>query len=88
MALGCPPRTDRDYPGRPVLPNAPTIADAGALATKLPDPSLYPLSAKQVAGKYSLSVLSADAFNPGTDEALLLDGARRKVDDVAASLIA
>ena len=33
-----------------VLPNAPTIADAGAPATTLRDQSLYPLFAKQVAG--------------------------------------
>ena len=69
------------------LRNAPTIADAGVLTTKLRDPSLYPLFAKQVAGKYSLSVLSADSFDPETDEVLLLDGTRQKVNDVATSLI-
>ena len=70
-----------------LLPNAPTIADAGVLATKLRDPSLYPFFAKQVAGKYSLAVLSADSFDPGTDEVQLLDGTRRKVNDVATLLI-
>ena len=69
------------------LPNAPTIADPAALAAKLRDPSLYPLFAKQVAGKYSLSVLSADSFDPETDEVLLLDGTRRKVGDVATPLV-
>ena len=68
------------------LPNAPTIADPAELAAKLRDPSLYPLFAKQVNGKYSLSVLSADSFDPETDEVLLLDGTRRKVNDVATSL--
>ena len=68
------------------LPTAPTITDPAALADKLRDPSIYPLFAKQVAGKYSLSVLSADGFDPGTDEVLLLDGTRRKVADVATSL--
>jgi len=69
------------------LPNAPTIADEADLAEKLRDPSLYPLFAKQVAGKYSLSVLSADGFDPYTNEVLLLDGTRRKVSDIAASLV-
>jgi hypothetical protein len=68
------------------LPDAPIITDAAALADRLRDPSIYPLFAKQVAGKYSLSVLSADGFDPDTDEVLLLDGQRRKVADVATSL--
>jgi len=69
------------------LPDAPIITDATALADRLRDPSIYPLFAKQVAGKYSLSVLSADGFDPNTDEVLLLDGTRQKVADVARSLI-
>lgn len=69
------------------LPTAPTITDPAALADKLRDPSIYPFFAKQVAGKYSLSVLSADGFDPDTDEVLLLDGTRQKVADVASSLI-
>ena len=50
------------------LPTAPTITDPAVLADKLRDHSVYPLFAKQVAGKYSLSVLSADGFDPDTDE--------------------
>jgi hypothetical protein len=69
------------------LPIVPTITDPAALADKLRDRSIYPLFAKQVAGRYSLSVLSADGFDPETDELLLLDGQRRKVADVATSLI-
>lgn len=68
------------------LPTAPTITDPAALADKLRDPALYPLFAKQVTGKYSLSVLSADRFDEETDEVLLLDGTRRKVTEVATSL--
>jgi hypothetical protein len=68
------------------LPDAPIITEPAALADRLRDPSIYPLFAKQVAGKYSLSVLSADGFDPNTDEILLLDGQRRKVADVASSL--
>ena len=39
------------------LPDAPIITDPAALADRLRDPSIYPLFAKQVAGKYSLSGL-------------------------------
>jgi len=69
------------------LPQAPTVTDVGELAEKLRDPSLYPLFAKQVTGKYSLSVLSADHFDEAADDVMLLDGRRPKVTDVAASLI-
>ena len=68
------------------LPDAPIITVPAALADRLRDPSIYPLFAKQVAGKYSLSVLSVDGFDPDTDEVLLLDGQRWKVADVATSL--
>ena len=68
------------------LPTAPTITDPAVLADKLRDPSVYPLFAKQVAGKYSLSVLSADGFDPDADEVLLLDGTRQDLADVAALL--
>jgi hypothetical protein len=68
------------------LPTAPTITDPTALAGKLRDPSIYPLFAKQVVGKYSLSVLSADRFDPHTDEVVLLDETRQKVTEVATSL--
>jgi hypothetical protein len=68
------------------LPNAPIITDPAILADKLRDAALYPLFAKPVAGKYSLSVLGADSFDTETDEVLLLDATRRKVTDVASSL--
>ena len=69
------------------LPNAPVITDPATLADKLRDTALYPLFAKQVAGKYSLSVLSADGFDRDTDDVLLLDGTRQKITDVASSLV-
>jgi hypothetical protein len=58
-----------------------------SLADKLRVPPIHPLLAKQVAGTYSLSVLTADGFDPDTDEVLFLDGQRRKIADVATSLI-
>ena len=85
VGLRTPELTAITQAGR-YLPTTPTITDPAALGDKLRDPSIYPLFAKQVAGKYSLSVLSADGFDPGTDEVLLLDGTRRKVADVATSL--
>ena len=65
----------------------PTIADPIALAAKLRNASLYPLFAKPVAGKYSLSVLSVDHYDPSTDELVLLGGLRRNVAEIAASLV-
>ncbi len=85
VGLRTPELTAITQAGR-YLPTTPTITDPAALGDKLRDPSIYPLFAKQVAGKYSLSVLSADGFDPGTDEVLVLDGTRRKVADVATSL--
>ena len=85
VGLRTPELTAITQAGR-YLPDAPIITDPAALADRLRDPCIYPLFAKQVAGKYSLSVLSADGFDPGTDEVLLLDGTRRKVADVATSL--
>jgi hypothetical protein len=67
--------------------NVPTLADLEILIGVLSQPSIYPLFAKQVAGKYSLSVVSADSFDPRSDEVLLLDGTRQKVGEFAALLI-
>ena len=64
-----------------------TIADQDTLARWLRDPALYPLFAKPVAGKYSLSVVSAEDFDDREDEVLLLGGERRKVTDLAGSLV-
>jgi hypothetical protein len=85
VGLRIPELTAITQAGR-YLPTAPTITDPTALADKLRDPSIYPLFAKQVAGKYSLSVLSADRFDPHTDEVVLLDETRQKVTEVATSL--
>ena len=69
------------------LPDIPSIASADDLAHFLRNPSLFPLFAKQTAGKYSLSVVSADSYDAGSDEVILLGGERRAVGDVAASLV-
>ena len=63
------------------------IAEAGELATFLRNTSLYPLFAKQVAGKYSLSVVSAESYHQRSDEVVLLGGERRSVRDLAESLV-
>jgi hypothetical protein len=69
------------------LSGIPTIANADKVADFLRDPSLYPLFAKQVAGKYSLSVVSADSYEDSSDEVVLLGGERRAVAELAASLV-
>ena len=68
-------------------PGIPTIADADELARLLRNLSLYPLFAKRVSGKYSLSVVSAESYEPNSDEVVLLGGERRGVRDLAASLV-
>ena len=69
------------------LPNIPTMTDSDNLASFLRNPSLYPLFAKQVAGKYSLSVVSADSYDASSDEVVQLGGERRTVGDLAVSLV-
>ena len=69
------------------LPDIPTLADAGSLARFLRDASCYPLFAKQVAGKYSLLVVSADSYDVSSDEVILLGGERRGVKALAAALV-
>lgn len=69
------------------LAACPTITDPRLLAEWLREPSRYPLFAKPVGGKYSLSGVSADSFDDRRDEVVLLGGERRKVADLAAALI-
>jgi hypothetical protein len=52
----------------------------------LRSPQIYPMFAKPMAGKYSLSVVSADRYDPSTDEVLLLGGERKTVENLAADL--
>jgi len=47
---------------------------------------IYPIFAKPIAGKYSLSVVSADRYDPSTDEVLLLGGERKIVENLAGDL--
>ena len=56
------------------------------IARFLRDPQIYPLFAKPIAGKYSLSVFSADRFDEATDEVLLLGGERKTAESLAADL--
>jgi hypothetical protein len=69
------------------LPDVPTLDEAGNLARFLREPSLYPLFAKPVAGKYSLAVVSADGYDPSSDEVILLGGARQAVGAFASALV-
>ncbi len=69
------------------LPDVPTLDEAGNLARFLREPSLYPLFAKPVAGKYSLSVVSAEGYDPCSDEVILLVDAREAVSAFAAALV-
>ena len=86
-ARSCVPKTLAITQAGRHLADIPTIANADDLAHFLRNPSLYPLFAKQVAGKYSLSVVSADSYDASSDEVVLLGGERRAVGDLAASLV-
>ena len=55
-----------------------TLADGASVAAILRQKEIYPLFAKQAAGKYSLSVLSAEAYDPAKDEVIVLGGERRR----------
>jgi hypothetical protein len=69
------------------LAGLPCPTDQAGIANLLRQQKLYPLFAKPVAGKYSLSVVSADAYDRQTDDIILLGGVRRAVGDVAASMV-
>lgn len=62
------------------------VARPEQIAALLRTADAYPLFAKPIAGKYSLAVVSADAYDRDTDEILLLGGERRDVADMAAQL--
>ncbi len=68
-------------------PDTPVLTTPAAVAGLLRRGDLYPLFAKPVGGKYSLSVVSGDAYDPDTDEVVLLGGERRAVDALAESMI-
>ena len=63
------------------------LTNADDLATLLRQAELYPLFMKEVGGKYSLSVISADNYDPVSDEVELLGGARQSPESLAASMI-
>jgi hypothetical protein len=63
-----------------------TLRNSPEIARFLREPQIYPLFAKPVAGKYSLSVISADRYDAATDEVLLLGGERKTAESLAADL--
>jgi hypothetical protein len=69
------------------IPGIPNLTDADALAALLRKPELYPLFMKEVGGKYSLSVISADRYDPVSDEVVLLGGARQPAALLAETMI-
>jgi hypothetical protein len=69
------------------IPGIPNVTDADALAALLRQPELYPLFMKEVGGKYSLSVISADRYDPASDEVELLGGTRQTPESLAVRMI-
>ena len=70
------------------IPGIPNLTNPEALAAFLRTPELYPLFMKEAAGKYSLSVISADAYDETSDEIVLLDGTRRTPEALAGLMTA
>ena len=69
------------------IPGIPNLTNPDALAFLLRKPEFYPLFMKEVGGKYSLSVISADSYDPESDEVTLLGGAKQSPDLLAANMI-
>jgi hypothetical protein len=69
------------------IPGIPNLTDADTLAALLRKPELYPLFMKEVGGKYSLSVISADRYDPVRDEVVLLDETRQTPQSLARRMI-
>jgi hypothetical protein len=69
------------------IPGIPNLTDADTLAALLRKPELYPLFMKEVGGKYSLSVISADRYDPVRDEVVLLGETRQTPQSLARRMI-
>jgi hypothetical protein len=69
------------------IPGIPNLTDADALSALLRMPELYPLFMKEVGGKYSLSVISADRYDPVRDEVVLLGETRQTPQSLAGRMI-
>ncbi len=72
-------------PGR-TLRGAQSLDRPEQIATFLRNPAVYPLFAKEVGGKYSLNVISADAYDEATDSLALFGGGSHPVLQVAQCL--
>jgi len=72
-------------PGR-LTPSGPVLPDADSVARFLRNPRHYPLFAKPINGKYSIAVISADAYDPETDSVLQQGGLRTSVAVLAETL--
>jgi hypothetical protein len=68
------------------VPGIPNLVEPSLVAALLRRPELYPLFMKEVGGKYSLSVVSADSYDETHDEVVLLDGTRHSPDALASTL--
>ena len=63
-----------------------TLQDAAQVKAFLRERSRYPLFIKPIDGKYSLSVINADGYDPHADRIHLRAAGRRPVDQVAEGL--
>ncbi len=69
------------------LPHGEFLRDATAIATFLRNPANYPLFAKPIDGKYSISVISADAYDRDADRVLVQGGEAVSPEALAATMV-
>ena len=84
-ALPAPAVLAITQPGR-TLRGAQTLDRPEEITAFLRNPAVYPLFAKEAAGKYSLNVISADAYDAATDSLVLFGGGSRPVLETAQSM--
>lgn len=83
--LSVPPVLAITQPGRSLV-GARSLASPEETAKFLRNPAIYPLFAKEAAGKYSLNVISADAYDDATDSLLLFGGGSLPVEEAAPAM--
>jgi hypothetical protein len=76
----------RRHSGGTASREARTLRSPPEIARFLREPQIYPLFAKPIVGKYSLSVISAERYDAATDEVLLLGGERKTAESLATDL--
>ena len=68
------------------LPHGQLLRDETAIVEFLRDPGNYPLFGKPIDGKYSISVISADAYDRGADKVIMQGGQTVSPETLAGTM--